>query len=319
MPSLTEFMAPTAGVAIPLALMCSGVLSVQVYFYLLEYQEDPYVLKGFVIFIWLVECIQSAFCVHIMHTYIGDDFSDIVRILETTWSVGVTIALAVVLIVLIQSLSASPSFYIYRAWSLSKRNWLVAAIPGVTLLCRAGSGLTTASLTYKYPNFLSFTDARATKYAVNLALGLGVAVDLMVASFLIYELTQSTRNGVRTTGLYVQAILKYAIGTGACTLFLSIASLAVYNLLPMNLMFTGLVEILCKLYANMMMVNLNARKRIRNTAVSSPQVFDSIAVSSSASGNTGGRNAQKHHSRSVQVLKEVEVRADQEDLKAVVV
>ncbi|KAJ3558573.1 hypothetical protein NM688_g841 [Phlebia brevispora] len=274
MAPLTDFIAPAVGIMLPLALMLTGVFTVQVYFYLLEYHHDPTSLKVFVIFVWhaffavcckndllnifigrLVECTQSAFCIHVIHTYISGDFGSILAALQTVWSVGVSVALEVCLVAMIQT------FYIYRAWILSKRSWLVAAIPGVMLILRVGSGLSVAALTYRYTNMIIFRDAEATKYTVNIALGLGIAVDVMIAAFLTYEL-KKTGKSLRVSVPYVQTILLYVIGTGAITA-------NVYCNLD-----NGLIVIISKLYANTMLMNLNARKHIRNTGNQPAQALE---------------------------------------------
>lgn len=73
------------------------------------------------------------------------------------------------------------------------------------------------------------------QYTVNIGLSLGVVVDIMIAAFLIYELTQ-TQTALRyvrlfftrTTALrelssyrsqahYIQAVMNLVIGTGALT------------------------------------------------------------------------------------------------------
>ena len=73
------------------------------------------------------------------------------------------------------------------------------------------------------------------QYTVNIGLSLGVVVDIMIAAFLIYELTQTQTAlrcvclfFIRTTALkelssyrsqvhYVQAVMNLVIGTGALT------------------------------------------------------------------------------------------------------
>ncbi|KAJ3558831.1 hypothetical protein NM688_g687 [Phlebia brevispora] len=305
---LTEFIAPTVGIVIPLSLMLAGVLSVQVFYYLTEYEEDSPLMKGFVIFVWFVENAQSAFCIHVIHTYISDGFGDILGIAQITWSVGLYVIMEVLLIALIQS------FYVYRAWHVSKKRWLVAVIPvggsnvflsslidvlsrakGITLALRAGFGFGTAILSYKHPTWESFREAQAVKYTVNTALALGIVVDLMVALFLVYELHSEARSSPRTSVPYLQTIMIYIIGTGASTLIMSIIILVTYNVIPGNLLFAGCIAIICKLYSNTMLANLNARKRLRST-ISPVQVFDSGAASSrSGTTDVAGREAQHPH------------------------
>ncbi|KAJ3527343.1 hypothetical protein NM688_g8142 [Phlebia brevispora] len=287
MVALTAFIAPTAGDSdhwITTSVRLSGILTVQVYFYLMEYGEDPTPLKAFVVFVWLVEYAQSAFCIHVVHTYVSTDFENVLGIAHIVWSVGVFVALEVLLIALIQI------FYIYRAWLLSNRNWIVATVPvrtvypfcahflmlshwkGVTLSLRAGFGFATAALTYKHTTWVAFREAHAVKYTVNTALGLGIIVDLMVAVFLVYELRSEAGFSLRPPVPYVQTILVYAMGTGASTLVAS-------------LMFCAILATV--VYANTMLANLNARKRIRNTMIASPRAFNSNTGSSGSANGQG--------------------------------
>ncbi|KAJ3558833.1 hypothetical protein NM688_g685 [Phlebia brevispora] len=141
MTALTSFIAPTAGIVLPLALMLSGILTVQLHFYLTQYEQDPFFRKAFVILVCLVDYAQSALCIHLFHAYLSADFMDVLEILHIDWSVGAFITLEVLLIVMIQT------FYVYRAWLLSNKNWAVGLIPGITLSLRTGFGFATAALT----------------------------------------------------------------------------------------------------------------------------------------------------------------------------
>ncbi|KZT05771.1 uncharacterized protein LAESUDRAFT_813300, partial [Laetiporus sulphureus 93-53] len=94
-------------------------------------------------------------------------------------------------------------------------------------------------------------------------LSLAAVVDFIIASFLMYYLQQG-RSGTRRTDHLIKSLQAYVINTGSLTMLVSIAILMTFLFYKNSLLFTGLVEIQSKLYANSFLATLNARERLRS-------------------------------------------------------
>ncbi|KAJ3556950.1 hypothetical protein NM688_g1741 [Phlebia brevispora] len=122
MSTFADFMAVAMTVLLPLALMLSGVFTVQVHYYLIKYDKDPLLLKVYVVSIWVVEILHSMLCIHVIYTSINANVEHSIELTRIVW------------------------FYAYRVWQLYKRHWLAALVPqGSAVVIRAGLIIATAA------------------------------------------------------------------------------------------------------------------------------------------------------------------------------
>ncbi|KAJ3559561.1 hypothetical protein NM688_g268 [Phlebia brevispora] len=343
MHSLTQFIVPVVGVVIPFSVMLSGVLSIQAYSYLTKY-EDPILTKAFVLFIWLAEYAQTIFCIRVVHTYISVGLKDILDISRIAWSVelymGIEVRISSILHKPMPNAHPGSSYFLHtimvclshlareqqelenccNSWGdLVNSRWVWIRYDvsqcQVTYDLNAPT-LAIATLSYKHSTWNTFGEAQAIN-TVNTALALGVAVDLTMALFLIYEFRFSSRAPIPD----LQTIVIYMFCTVASTLMMSAGALVTYNVMPVNLLFAGFAAIICKcrsslptfsvqkltmyplgtlaVCVNMMLANLNAHKRLR-IVMSSAQVFDSDATySGSGMTDFAGQKAQYPHPISI--------------------
>ncbi|KAJ3552706.1 hypothetical protein NM688_g4011 [Phlebia brevispora] len=130
----------------------------------------------------------------------------------------------------------------------------VVLASGAAVIVRVGLTAATAAVMYLFPKWVLFQDKPMAKYTVNTGYYFAIVVDVSSAAFLVYELIQ-TQKTLRLKSPYVQIIISYTVGTGAITVLCSIAILVTYNVMPSNLTFAGLVQIITKLYVNTMLAN----------------------------------------------------------------
>ncbi|GJE88936.1 hypothetical protein PsYK624_050240 [Phanerochaete sordida] len=300
-PDFELFMGPFL-ILVCIALMLFGVTCAQVYSYWTTYERDPVGYKILVGALWTLECTHTALCLHMLHGYFIKDIGDPSGLGNIIWSAGATIFLEVPIIALAQG------FSIARIWQLSGGNVWATAVPAVFLFFRVAFGFGTATFLYVYNTWADFDANRGPFVTVNCGLTLAAVVDLMVTVILTYYLRQH-KSSFRKTRYMVQKLVFYTINTGAITMVFSISAVFFFNLLRTSLMFGGVVEIICKLYANSTLALLNARQRIKEQAAMGSTGINSIPLelrgSGTASGSSGGSSAYPRTGVKIGVFKEV--------------
>ncbi|GJE88937.1 hypothetical protein PsYK624_050250 [Phanerochaete sordida] len=205
-------------------------------------------------------------------------------------------------------MARADSFSIVRIWQLSGGNMWATAVPAVFLLFRAASGFGSTVYLYKYHTWADFYAHQGPFVTVNCGLTLAAVVDLMVAAILTYYLRQH-KSRFRKTRYMIQKLMFYTINTGAITMVFSISAVFFFNLLRASLMFGGIVEVICKLYANSTLALLNARQRIKEGAAMGSTGINSIPLelrgNSNASGPSGGFSTYPKTDVQIGIFKEV--------------
>ncbi|KAI0088633.1 hypothetical protein BDY19DRAFT_994011 [Irpex rosettiformis] len=242
-------------VLICVACILFGVFSAQVFFYWSTYDKDGPKLKAFVCFIWILEALHTAFCIHVMYFYFVTHFGDPVHGVNTiVWSCGITVILEVVIV------SLTEGFYVRRIWHLAgKKSWVVAG-PTLLLIVRAFFSLYTVSFLYKYETWANYREHQTAQSFLWTAFSLGLVADFSITSLLI-GLLRKKRTKFAATNMKVAKLMHYTINTGALTLIVSAAVIGTIGV-KNSLLFGGMIEVVSKLYANSMLAMLNARKHI---------------------------------------------------------
>ncbi|KAI0809267.1 hypothetical protein BC629DRAFT_1590329 [Irpex lacteus] len=251
------FMAGPLLALICFALILFGVFTAQIYYYWLTYEEDSsscdtmspsYGSLSYAHFL----CIQIVY--HYLINYFGDIESGLARIeLPSHDCPGSLYSVH------------DQGMYIYRIWHLSKKSFLIAAVPTLFLFARSCFSIASVAFLYHYDTWVNFHAHTAPPATVTSAFTLAVMTDISVASLLVYYLSHMQRLVLSgRTRHIIQTLMVYTINTGAITILFSAGVLATFNLFKMSLLFGGLIEIISKLYANSMLAMLNARQTILN-------------------------------------------------------
>ncbi|CAL1704019.1 unnamed protein product [Somion occarium] len=255
-PTIEELMSGFL-IEICISLILYGITISQVYTYFLNYgQEDSSLLKGGVASVLALETIHTIFTIHMLYVYLITDFGQVAAIGTIVWSAGACVTTGMVIVAIAQG------FYIRRIYVLSKQNIALTAITGFLLLLRVSFGLATSALTYKLGTWGVFRAKVGPLFTLSTGLALSAAVDLLIASILMYYLHKS-RTGFKETDHMIHSLMGYAVNTGAITMLVSIAIVLTFVFLKESLLFAGLVQMSSKLYANSFLGTLNARQILR--------------------------------------------------------
>ncbi|GJE99889.1 hypothetical protein PsYK624_161630 [Phanerochaete sordida] len=138
------------------ALMLFGVTCFQVYSYWVKYTRDHPRIRLFVLLLWLLECLHTIMCVHMLYDSFIDEFGDLAAIERIIWSAGAMIFIEACIS------SLSRGFSVVYIWQLSNGNPLLTAPPAILLICSLGFTLAAASLLYARTTWADLHTHRGT-------------------------------------------------------------------------------------------------------------------------------------------------------------
>ncbi|TCD62139.1 hypothetical protein EIP91_007291 [Steccherinum ochraceum] len=195
-----------------------------------------------------------ALIMHSAYLFSVTDFGHPQALAVIPWSAGSSVMIGMVITACVQL------FYIRRIWILSNHNWILVAFV----------------------------------IAVCVGLSMSAAVDIIIASILIYYLYKA-RTGFKSTDRLIHALMAYTVNSGFITMICSTLSVISFFVLPQSLVFAGLVQMSSKLYANSFLGTLNARQRLRKRS-NAPSTQRPTGDSSTANSGSKGRQIEIYQS-----------------------
>ncbi|KAI0731100.1 hypothetical protein C8Q76DRAFT_793198 [Earliella scabrosa] len=232
-----------------------GVLSMQAYSYFRRYPLDVWWYKCLVGAIWVLELVDQAFIGHAVYFYVVTNWGQLITLLNAPiWSLILQVAIGASVGAIVKVC------YGLRVWRFSKHN-----IP-VTMLIMVGALAQLAAAFYftvkASLDVTSLTQVGSLKVIGTVALGLGMATDVMTAAALCWFL-RNLKTGYSKDDSIINKLTIYAINTGVISSAFSLATLILYNLMPENFIFMGTYFVLSKIYANSFYAALNTRRSVR--------------------------------------------------------
>ncbi|KAI0364755.1 hypothetical protein BV20DRAFT_974050 [Pilatotrama ljubarskyi] len=242
------------------ACVLYGITTLQSFMYFQKYPGDARTLKLLVAAVWILETVHTAFCMHFLYAYLVEGFADYTYFLKIDPSIGITVVCSAGIALCVQG------YYVWRVWCVSSKNFWWTTIIGFFALARVAFGVASTILSYVYPEWLAFRNTTTSLVTISGGLGSAALVDMLVAVTLSYYLKKGRNSWHKESNSKINAILIYAVNTGALTGTASLLCVILFATQKQSLTFLGLVEIQAKLYANSFLGSLNARAHIRNKA-----------------------------------------------------
>ncbi|KAL7280594.1 hypothetical protein ACG7TL_005529 [Trametes sanguinea] len=231
-----------------------GVLSMQSYSYFRRYPGDVRWYKCLVAAIWVLELVDQALIGHAVYFYVVTNWGEVVALLEgPVWTLIVQVILGATVGAIVKICFG------LRVWRFSRHN-----VP-VTMLIMLGTVAQLAAafvFTVKAFHIPSLATVGSLKLVGSIALGLGMATDVITAAALCYFL-RGLKTGYHRDDSIVNTLTLYAINTGVITSAISLSTLILYDLMPTNFIFMAFYFVLSKVYANSFFAALNTRRSVR--------------------------------------------------------
>ncbi|KAI0341033.1 hypothetical protein BDW22DRAFT_1430211 [Trametopsis cervina] len=243
------------------AILLYGIVLAQIIYYWSTYSADPPRVKLWVIVLGVLETAHTALCVHLIYYYTVSHYGQFDVLARIVWSLGVSVIIEVVIV------GFSQAFYLHRIWHITNRNRTITAALTVLVLSYMGVALAVSSTALKYETWLELETSDVVRTMGNCTWVLCALADTMITSTLVYYLWRRGKFTIDRTQKMIRTLIHYSISTGALTALASLVILICYNVLPKDILFGGLLELLTKLYANSVLAMLNARRRVASSAV----------------------------------------------------
>jgi len=146
-----------------------------------------------------------------------------------------------------------------RVWRFSNRNFYVVIPLSLLTLAQFGLVMLYTVEAFKLPALMHVPSMRKTATA---SLIIGVVADSATTIALCFFLRR-LRTGFQKSDSLIQALIIYAVSTGALTSAVGVCTLILYNEFPDALYFMGAYFVHGKLYAISFLATLNSRQNIR--------------------------------------------------------
>ncbi|KAJ7122067.1 hypothetical protein C8R44DRAFT_785585 [Mycena epipterygia] len=241
-----------------------GTLSVQIYLYYQAFPNDRPFTKCLVYTVYAIEFVRTillTYDIFMVFGYRFGDFSALTKI-YLDW---LTIPMLSGLVSFI-----GQSFYAFRVSVLSKSRIIPWLIVVISLASSIGAFITGAFA-------LEGMIASVVVRSLWVWAGASALNDVIIAVWMTYYLSKQS-SGFRQTRILVSKLIRLIIETGSLTAVVAVVGPALFYAFPGRLYYTTVVAIVPKLYANSMLVVLNARFYIVGGRETHASSFDIISV-----------------------------------------
>ncbi|KAJ6497962.1 hypothetical protein C8R47DRAFT_1112345 [Mycena vitilis] len=235
------------------ATFFQGVLTIQAYVYYESFPGDPTGLKALVASVWILDLahlvLVSQACYHYLITSWGNNAAFLVS----------TQPLDLHLVFVGMATIVCQGFFLFRIWTLSKKNWILVGILGaacVVVFALEATMSAQISIFTSVAAFASVTGELVTTF------GLGAAVDLVMAMILVWYLQQG-KTGFDRTSFVLSRVIQYTVSTGLATSSVAVAALVAYLARPNDFIFIAIHFSMGRLYTNALLATLNSRRNLR--------------------------------------------------------
>ncbi|KAI0792365.1 hypothetical protein C8Q75DRAFT_804759 [Abortiporus biennis] len=244
-----------------------GVTCIQAYTYFLNTgKRDNWVLRGLIVFLWIVDGLLVLLFGHIVYFYSISNYFNPAALGSAPWTAPAFVAISNM------SDTITRSIFIFRIAKLSKSKY--STLLYIFNLGVFGFALGLAIRLHQIGSFQRIsTDV---SWIVYCAITQVAVLDTLIAAILC-AILWNMRNALRSyvdslflgsqinpTSIYrtdtmLQTISRYSIHTGLLTSVAAIIVLITYGFMPHNFVYIGIYVNLPKLYFNALLATLNAR------------------------------------------------------------
>ncbi|KAJ3575537.1 hypothetical protein NP233_g1041 [Leucocoprinus birnbaumii] len=229
-----------------------GVCLLQAFYYFQRYKKDHFLMRTLVGVLVVFEATHLSFISHTVYHYQITHFNDQAELKRIIWSV--------VMEALFTGLNGAfvQTFYTYRVWKLSERNWFLTGLILLLIVCNAGCGTAWVIISMQldtYERLLKITPLTITINA------LSTTIDILIASSLVY-LLHSARTGFKRSDTMINKLIVFVVNTGVLTTLCAIASLICLVASSRTLIYASFYFCIGRFYVNSFLATLNARTSI---------------------------------------------------------
>ncbi|KAI0636247.1 hypothetical protein C8Q77DRAFT_1155947 [Trametes polyzona] len=226
-----------------------GLTIHQTYRYFRFYPKDTLSLKVLVLLVLTLDILHSATSIHVCYYYLVSNYFRPIRLLDGVWSIRLIVLEMGLLIVV------AHCFYARRLFLLANHNVIPALIIGLLLTAELALCIAVTVKSYQSITFWGIEHYSWLMWAI---LTVAVAADIVATTALTYYLRKS-RTG---TDSIVDILMIYTINTGLSTSLITLAALVCAIVMPRNLVYSAILVVGTKMYANSLLAVMNSRRGV---------------------------------------------------------
>jgi len=243
-------------IGVVLATALWGISCMQCFVYFMNYTKDNWVTKALVAFVWTVGTVHEILIVKGLYVVLISYYGDLPRLSyiqpELVWQVFPTGLMAL----------ASQLFFAHRLWLFSGRKWQFPAI-----IIPAALSHLVLDLVY-IPETVNIVATTNLKVVSNLSIAANAiagGVDVVIAVCMLYYLRKE-HCPFKGTKRMVTYLMAFTVNSGLWTALIAVVVMITEGVLPNNIIFAAIYNMLAGLYGNTVLANLNAREFIRGSS-----------------------------------------------------
>jgi len=216
--------------------------------------NDALPLRALVGSTWLLDTIHTVIIIYTTwHYLLGRNLAD--SMTKANWGIIIQIVPTEVIALIVDS------FFIYRMWNLSSKNWkpLLLLVPA---LMSFGFSLAYVIKCFRFPMFVDgvkFPWLLGTFSTARTVVDIGVAVGMCI-------LLRGQEHTFRRTDSLLRTLVYYTLATGLLTSLVTTVHIVTFFTMQTKMVYIGVYYVHSKVYLNSMLVALNARSRWRRKA-----------------------------------------------------
>ncbi|THH07520.1 hypothetical protein EW145_g3324 [Phellinidium pouzarii] len=272
-----------------------GIGTVQLFYYLVGYPDDPWRLKAHVGLVWILDTVHQGLVIHAGYTYLITQYANPAFLFVIVPTLEVMVLISALVCVLVQG------FLLYRAWILSLKNVFLVIF---LLLLVIAEFVSSVAFFWKGVKMSSFAEVSTIAWLSKLTNGLSAASDLVIAAVLIFLLNRS-RTGVRRSETMINRLILFTINTGFLTSICALFAVIFVSLYPDEYIYITFY-IQTSVYTNSFLATLNARRGTRD-GLASDSMEGGTSFAFGRRPNTNDVDAQKNTTRSFAIKVNTEV------------
>ncbi|KAF9463530.1 hypothetical protein BDZ94DRAFT_1217899 [Collybia nuda] len=275
-----------------------GTLTIQLYLYYEAFPTDRLSYKSLVYGIYIIELAQTILVTHDAFAVFGFGFGNLEAVIDIHFN-WFTVPIMSGVVALI-----GQTFYAYRIHILSG-SWIVPGFIVTISLISTVAGIIAGAFSFIAGNLITLNNHRIS-VAVGFWCSASAISDIIIAVCMTYCLARSD-TGFRRTHALVTGLIRLTIETGTVTAIIALANLILFFAFPAHTYFGTPAVIMPKIYANTILVVLNARLQIvggRSVYSSSTESTAVNSIPSSAlCGSSGTSSVQPNAKQTIVTIK----------------
>ncbi|KAJ7288615.1 hypothetical protein C8J57DRAFT_1280834 [Mycena rebaudengoi] len=237
------------------ATFFQGVLTVQSYMYYETFPGDSLKLKALVACVWILDTVHLILISQSVYHYLISSWGNDAALLVSTEPLNLHLVFIGLATILCQA------FFLFRIWSLSKKNWLLTGFLAAACLTSFGFHIVISTQLSFAATVHAFSLNRAQ---VVVAFTMGAVADVGIAALLVFYLRRGGKSTFEKTTSVISRVIQYTVATGGITSLLAVAIVVAYEIRPNGFIHIAIHFSLARMYTNALLATLNSRKALRN-------------------------------------------------------